>query len=196
MASGLLKKITSQQKDFVLYLLADPKYSPIAAARKAGYKNPAPSASKLIKQPVIAKYLKKIRKEREKHTVVTQARIIEELACIGFRDPIDLVGADGLINLEDLTKIPERFRRCIEGIDVTDRFDEDRNLISRTVKFKLSSKLVALDLLAKHHGYYAEQKVQVAATHKFDWNSLHGEDIAKDTIETKIVELENGNNVG
>jgi phage terminase small subunit len=85
---------------------------------------------------------------------VTPARVIAELARIGFVDPADLYDENG--HLLPVPKMPPDARRALAGIDVELGKDGDV-----TKKVRLASKHVALETLAKYTGAIPNEREQI-----------------------------------
>ena len=154
-----LKKLTPNQQLFVKCLLADQTFSVVNAARKAGYKNPSQAGYKLLNNTLVSKVVGKAIKERMDRLDITADRVLEELACIAFYNPLELFDdAGGFVNV---TNIPEALARAMSGMDVISYTDQEGS-VHTTFKPRFSSKIAALELVAKHLGMaMGESKVQL-----------------------------------
>lgn len=94
-------------------------------------------------------------------TGITLARTVQELARIAFLDPRRLFEADG--TPRPIRELDDDTAAAIDGLDI-----RDVPLIGATVtKYKLSSKMSALDALMKHLGGYARNNaLDVSVTDK------------------------------
>lgn len=181
-----LSSLTDQQEIFVRELLADDLFSTTEAARRAGYKNPSQAANKLLKNPVIQAALGKRQYERSQRLEIEGDRILQEVAACALRDPLDLCDEQGRIMIDDLSKIPERMRRAIDGIKVKQHTNKEGE-VTQTIELRLVPKATMLELAMKHLGLLSPTQHEVK--HSLDWDSLYGEDTGvPDAIEARIAE--------
>lgn len=153
-------KITSQQWEFIKAMQSDPAMSPSRAAKKAGYASPYKSGNALMKKPHIQAEIGKELKKRLDRLELSGDRLLEELAYMALRDPIDLCDEEtGEIIIDDLRKIPERMRRCIEGIETVDTYDSEGNMTRKT-KIRLCSKTASVEMAMKHFGMFEKDNSQ------------------------------------
>ena len=98
-------------------------------------------------------------------------RVLSELACVAYFDPIEMFEPDGA--LKPLAKWPEGARRAVAGIEVL-----RRNLTSgdgktdEVLKVRLVAKDKALELLAQHHNLLKQPVVPIALT--VQWKEVGG----------------------
>lgn len=163
-------KITAQQEIFIKAMQADPAMQPAAAARVAGYKSPGVAASKLLKKPHIRAEISKQLSERLERLEMNGDRLLQELAFCALRDPIDLCNESGQIELNDLSKLPERIRRCIDSIKVTERHDKEGNPIT-TTEIRLVSKASAIEMAMRHFGMFEKDNAQTSKV-TLNWDQL------------------------
>ncbi|MCG5237585.1 terminase small subunit [Xanthobacter oligotrophicus] len=90
--------------------------------------------------------------ERAARTSVTAERVLQELARIAFLDIRKAFNADG--SMKPLDQLDDDTAAAIAGLEVSKELDEDGRqvVIGRIKKLKLSDKLGALTLLARHLG--------------------------------------------
>lgn len=181
--------INDRQRLFITEYTKD--YNASRAARAAGYRSPTAGGKLLDRDhvPHVVAEIERIQKVQLAKSELTKEKIIEELGNIAFRDPIELC-EDGVLVVDDLSKIPAHIRRCIDGIEVEQRFGEDGELLGQKFKLKLVAKLGAIEMLMKHFGLYSPQEVNVQ--HSLDWEQLYleaeQEENDLDIIEGKIAE--------
>jgi len=168
-------KLTDQQRMFCEELAADTNFNATEAARRVGYKNPSSTAGKLLKQRKIQAYLGKVLGDRQRRLQIQQDDVLRELAYIAMRDPIDLCDEDGYIIINNLKDIPERMRRCIDGLEVVERENPITGEKTQQFKLKLVGKLGALELIMKHLGMLDSKGEGTGKSQPFDWDSLYGE---------------------
>lgn len=153
-------------------LLADLYLAPgttgAEAAIKAGY--PAPSASSqatfVLSRPNVAKYVAARQAKLQAKHDVTLDRVIAEFAKIGFANMDDyivddgngrpqfrLMGQIGRDKLAVVTEVTIDTRKEFEGSG------ENREHVANVerVRFKLASKIDALDKLGKHLGMFPKE---------------------------------------
>lgn len=138
--------LTEKQKRFVAEYLVD--LNATKAAKRAGYseKTAAEQACRLLTNVKVQEAIQKAMEERQYRTGITQDRVLQELADIGFSRTTDFVRIDGcgrviLTPTEDLT---EEQQRAIAGIK-DGKFG---------VELKLHDKIRALELLGQHLGMF------------------------------------------
>lgn len=168
----LLNELPDQQRRFCLeYALS---YKGRDAAIAAGYSKKVASvrANKLLKNPKIQRVLRYIQRREIGKFKLEEKRILEELACLVFRDVADFLDADGILRIDDLRKLPKRIRVCIDGIKCKQRLDEEGNIVGQSFEIKLSPKLAAIELAMKHRGMLTEKHEVTGRVH-YDWDSLY-----------------------
>lgn len=156
---------------FVHALMSSAVFNPTEAARIAKYRHPKQAANKLLQDERIQSILGKAMQEREERMEVTGDRILEELDICATRDILDLCDENGHIIVDDLRKIPERLRRCIDSVKVKQAIDQDGNTFQQ-IELKLVPKIAALELSMKHRGMLAPKKHEVKQQFNFDWDRL------------------------
>lgn len=164
------RKLSAKEHLFVSELLADSAFNITDAARRAGYASPGQAGTKLMKRPEIAAAIAKAINARLARNELESDRVIQELGYLALRDPLDLCDKDGYIMVNDLRRLPERIRRCIDSLEVEQRTDPETGEVRQKIKLKLASKLGAVELAMKHFGLFAAEKHEVKGS--LDWDSL------------------------
>lgn len=182
-----IKKLTAQQQRFVLELMNDPSFNANAAAKRAGYSNPSVAACKLLKQKNIAAILGKEQSRRNTELRLDANTLLRELAYQALRDPLDLCDENGTIIVDDLRKLPERIRRCIDSIKVKQIRDAEGNVVGQTVELKLTPKMMAIELAMKHFGLLGPQEIDVKM--RVDWDALYSPPTRPDPIESRLATI-------
>lgn len=162
-----MAKLTDKQKRFVDEYLID--LNGKQAAIRAGYKEKTAEqqASRLLSNVKVQAAIKKRMEEREKRTEITQDRVLQELAKIGFADIKDflrfgtektLVGYDE----EDGEMVPVYDYKQV--VEVKPSEQVDGTLISEVsisakgvFSFKMHDKMKALDMMGKHLGMFKDR---------------------------------------
>lgn len=143
-----MAKLTDKQKRFVQEYLVD--LNATAAARRAGYKDPS-IGRQLITKNNVSDAIQKAIGKRQARTEVTQDRVLEELAAIGFAKGTDYASiVEGVVLVNDTGALTERQKAAIVSIKQT----------KEGVEIKLADKGKALELLAKHLGLLTAQEKQ------------------------------------
>ena len=166
------ERLSDQQLVFINELAADEKFNKSAAAKKAGYKNPANAAGKLLCQPKILAALRRALRDRVERCELQADRVVTEVGFCALRDPIDLCDEDGYIRTNDLRQIPAPMRRCIDGIKCKQVLDPDGNIVAQQIELKLTSKIAALDLLMRHMGLLDHKGDSTGEKADVDWDAL------------------------
>lgn len=132
------------------YKVAYPKVRKDESARVNG--------SKLLTNTNVVAYIDERMKEREKRTEITQDRVLQELAKLGFFDIRKLFDDSG--KPLDITGLDDETAACIAGLEVMDVYEgtgEDKEFAGYVKKYKLSDKLKALELLGRHLGMFKDK---------------------------------------
>lgn len=132
------------------YKIAYPKVKKDDTAAAAG--------ARMLRNVKVAEYIQKRMKEREKRTEITQDRVLQELAKLGFFDIRKLF--DDSSKPLDITGLDDETAACIAGLEVMDVYEgagEDKEFVGYVKKYKLSDKLKALELLGKHLGMFKDK---------------------------------------
>lgn len=122
------------------YKVAYPKVKKDQVARANG--------SRLLANANVAVYVDKRMKDREKRTEITQDRVLQELAKIGFADVTDYVTIEGpYVRIKSTADIPPDKIGAIAGIK------EGAN----GIEIKLNDKGKALELIGRHLGMWNDK---------------------------------------
>ncbi len=140
------EKLTPKQKMFISEYLID--FNGTRSAKAAGYaeKYAAEEASKLIRNPKVAKKIKKAMAKRQEIAYGKSIEVMKQLSKIAFAKIGDVAQWDS----EELNLINSNL---IE----TDFVQEVQQLKGK-VKVKLHDKVKALELLGKHLGMFNEEE--------------------------------------
>lgn len=136
------------------YRVAYPKVKKDEAARANG--------SRLLTNANVVAYIDKRMKDREKRTEITQDRVLQELAKIGFADVTDFVTIEGkgsfcVVKIKPTDEMPRDKLGAIAGIK------EGAN----GIEIKLNDKEKALELIGRHLGMWND-KVELSGEIKSD----------------------------
>lgn len=182
-----MDKLTEQQKRFADEYLKD--LNATSAAKRAGYKDPN-YGRQLLTKPNVFAYIQKRIKDREHRTEITQDRVLQELAAIGFAKGTDYAAIDdfGRVRLYPTNGLSTAQKAAVVSIKET-----------RTgVEVKLADKVRALELLGRHLGLFDKdangaeangQLERLLQGVKQDGESVHGQtndantDVAKGRTE-------------
>ena len=138
-----VRELTPKQAKFVEYWVVC--HNAEKAATEAGFSDPA-YGRQLITFPNVKKAIKEAELRLTVRVEVDANKVIQEVCCIAFSDPKDMVDKKG--NLLPLHKIPERTRRAISSVSLT----------NRGIKYSLWSKNDALEKLLNYLGAYPDAK--------------------------------------
>lgn len=143
--------MTPKQARFVQEYLVD--LNATQAAVRAGYskRTAVKIGSENLLKPDITREIKKAMDERAERTGVSAERVLHEIARIAFLDIRKAFNADG--SMKPLDQLDDDTAAAIAGLEVPEELDEDGEVVrARLKKLKLSDKLGALTLLARHLG--------------------------------------------
>ena len=165
------QKLTSKERAFVRAYLGEAAGNGTKAAIRAGYaKNSAHvTASQLLRKPKIAAAVATKVHKVEHETGVTQARVVQELARIGFADIRQLFDETGRLKRPD--EFSDDVAAVITSVEVsrekTTRKSteaEEVTVEDQLVKVRAADKIGALTLLCRHLGMLHDK---IDHTHKF-----------------------------
>lgn len=132
------------------YKIAYPKVKKDESARVNG--------SKLLTNTNVVAYIDKRMKEREKRTEITQDRVLQELAKLGFFDVRKLFDSEG--KPVGVAELDDETAACIAGLDVMEAYEgtgENKEFVGYIRKYKLADKIKALELLGRHLGMFKDK---------------------------------------
>jgi phage terminase small subunit len=146
--------LTAKQRRFVEEYLVD--LNATQAAIRAGYS--ARTAHSVghenLNKPEIAKAIQEAQAKRSKRTEITQDRVLQELARIGFGNLQNVLTPAG--NLMSAADWDEDTARSISSMEIITRpggLDENgEREVEHVAKIKAWDKLAALDKIARHLG--------------------------------------------
>ena len=142
-----MAKLTPKQARFVDEYLID--LNATQAVIRAGYsaKRASEISYQLLQKTTVQLAIQSAMRERSARTGITQDRVIQEIAIIGFADLSEFVdwGSEG-VSLKDSTTIDKDRRRAIVEVKQT----------QHGISIKLADKNSALEKLARHTGIYDE----------------------------------------
>jgi phage terminase small subunit len=145
---------------FVEEYIADLVPNGAAAAIRAGYspKTAKQIAHVILKDPEVKAMLATAQKAQMKRIRMSADDVLVGLAEIASIDIADIFDENNV--LRPLKEIPAYVRRAIAGIEVEELFEgrgESREHIGHNRKLKLSDKVRALEILARHHKLLTEK---------------------------------------
>jgi phage terminase small subunit len=134
------------------------------AAIRAGYskKTAYSQGQRLLKNVEVKKLIRQLKKQREKRTKITQDKVLQELAIIGFSDIKNYIKIEegGGIIAREFKDMPGSSRRAIKGVkeDRTIKEDADGKQVTvyDKIRFDLWDKLKALEKIGQHLGMFKE----------------------------------------
>lgn len=143
------------------------------AAIRAGYSKATASqiGARLLTNVKVEAEIVKVRLELARKGRVSAERIVEEYARIAFLNPQDMYDDEGrLLPIKDM---PEGAARAIAGIDEEDIYlgvGEDRRHVGSLKKIRLTSKVAALEGLARHLGMFKDAEQSGGTTFQVQVN--------------------------
>lgn len=143
-----MAKLRDKQKRFVQEYLVD--FNETQAAIRAGYskKTAAAIGYENLRKPHIRAEIEKRKKALQNKLEITQERVLQELAAIGFAKGTDYASVvSGVVLVTDTDQLTEQQKAAIVSIKQT----------KEGVEIKLADKYKALELLAKYLGLLTEK---------------------------------------
>jgi phage terminase small subunit len=129
----------------------------------------------IIKDKNNQEYIQRKRNQLKRKTEVRNENILRELINWSYVDITDFIG----LTKEDIKKLPDDVRRCIQSFKVTKRTYKDRGGQERTdevIEVKLIDKTKAIEMINKHIGFYEldnKQKASKINLTKIDTTTLN-----------------------
>ncbi|MBE0147938.1 terminase small subunit [Serratia fonticola] len=144
-------KLNAQMERFCQEYIKAPE-NQTAAAKAADYKNPAVSASRLMKDPDIQARIAELMKHRNKRTKIGADYVLKRLVEIDQMDVLDILSDDG--GLKPISEWPKVWRISLSAMDIN-RIrmagkDGDESIESTLQKVKWPDKVKNLELIGKH----------------------------------------------
>ena len=150
-------RFTARMEKFCHEYLIDLNATQAAIRSKYSKKTANRMASENLSKPVIQARIKELQAELQKNTGVTAESVVAELAKVGFSNIKDFIESDN--NITDLSDLPRELTAAVESVQADIRHDSgDSDGYTEKVKFKLHSKLAALDQLGRHLGLFEKDK--------------------------------------
>ena len=153
------KKLDNKENAFVQEYIID--FNVERAAVSAGYSKTVAHTKAYqwvsngkIKPHVFNAVIKAIDK-RSKRTEITQDRVLEEYAKLGFLDPRQFYDDSGV--LIPIHLLSADVAATLTGMDVSTATNKDGDSIDTLKKIKFADKKAALDSVAKHLGMFIER---------------------------------------
>ena len=152
--------LTAKQARFVEEYLID--LNATRAATRAGYseKTAYSQGDRLLKNVEVSAAVEKAKAARSKRTEITQDRVLNELALLGFSNMQDYMrsGPDGdpYLDFSGLTREQAAALTEVTVEDFKDGRGDDARAVKR-VKFRLADKRAALVDIGKHLGMFKER---------------------------------------
>lgn len=153
--------LTPKQKifadEYLIDLNATRAYK-VAYPRVKNEETAAAAGARLLRNVKVVEYVQKRMDERAQRTEITQDRVLQELAKLGFFDIRKLFDDSG--KPLDITGLDDETAACIAGLEVMDVYEgagEDKEFVGYVKKYKLSDKLKALELIGRHLGMFKDK---------------------------------------
>ena len=124
------------------------------AARTAGFgsKSATAKGSQVLAEPAVQQRIGELLKLRSRRMRLTQGRVLEEMAILGFSDFKDYaqLKKSGKLEFRAFSEIRDGKTRAIESMKETD------GPSGRSISMKLHGKVRPLELLGKHLGMFVD----------------------------------------
>lgn len=183
-----LETLTVKQRKFVNTLLEMEDPDPRKAAELSGYR--ASQGNSLARNPKVYAIYKKRLEDRNKKSVVTGERIIEEIAALAFLDPTELFyDKKGMLTVKSFNDLTPLQRKLIDKVVIsTEKGAKGKSQSVTVTSITSDVKLKALTLLMKHKGMLIDKR-QEEHVHKINWDDYYK--ARKDDAEKQLKAEEN-----
>ena len=145
--------MTDKQKRFCEEYMID--LNATQAAIRAGYsvKTANEQGARLLATVSVHQEIERLKAERSRRTGITADRVLQELARIGFVNPLDVIDpSDAAVlrsaNADDVAAIASVKFKVIPGKNGEDGFERE---------VRLHDKVKALELMGKHLGMFTDK---------------------------------------
>jgi phage terminase small subunit len=165
-----MNDLTPKERRFVSEYMVD--LNGTKAAVRAGFaaRSAGVTASRLLKKPKIARAIEAEQQRLADMTGITAARVLNELALLGFANMADYVTGEGEGRQLDLTRASRDQMAAVSEYTVEsfwERTDAGKPREVRRIKMKLHDKKGALVDIGRHLGMFAaDNKREVELTDK------------------------------
>jgi phage terminase small subunit len=151
--------LTDKQKRFCDEYLID--LNATQAAIRAGYSKKTAYAigEENLRKPEIVAEIQVCMKRLSERTEISQEKVLNELAKIGFFDIRKLLDTQG--NPIPLHELDDHTAAAIAGLDILEEYDgtgKDRIFVGYVKKYKIADKRAALVDIGKHIGMFIDRK--------------------------------------
>ena len=181
------KRLNNQQEVFAYEYVLD--WNASRAARAAGYSVNRASVKghELLKHPLVKRLIGKLKDEKLRQLELTHENILRQLGYQLARDIAELTDGDGnlITNLRDL---PAGLRACIDGIKAKVEYGEDGEVVGKTLEYKFTSKISAIDLAMKHKNMF-DPKQDEGQEGAVPWDAILRGGIPEDKVSLRIEEV-------
>ena len=146
--------LNDKQQRFVNEYLKD--LNATQAATRAGYsaKTAYAIGDKLLKKAEIQDALKVAMAKRESRTLITQDRVLQELARLAFFDPRKMFHEDG--SPKAIHELDDDTAAAVSGLDVVNIGNSEVG-IGQVLKYKVADKGAALTNAMRHLGMFNDK---------------------------------------
>jgi len=145
------------------------------AALEAGYKEHSVQAmaSQLLARRDIRKRLRALQKDFFQAKKLEREEVIQQLYYLCTRDVLDFADHDtGVINVDDLRRLPKGLRASIDGLRVRQLYDKSGEVIGQEITLNLSPKAKAIEMAMKHFSLFAPEEVDHKHSVSVDWDRM------------------------
>lgn len=160
---GNPRALTSRAEKFCNEYLIDLNGTRAAIRAKYSKKTAYSIAERLLRNVEVQKRISELQKGLQVKTGIAAEKVVAEFAKIAFANIQDFIGKDN--EIMDLSKIDKNIAAAVESIQSDIRHDGGKSKgYTEKVKFKLHSKVSALENLGKHLGIYEKDNNQQGMT--------------------------------
>lgn len=154
--------LNTRKKIFCEEYIIDLNATQAAIRAKYSKKTARQIGQRLLTNVDIQEYIQKLMKKREERTEITQDRVLEELALIGFSDLAELLEIEegGLIVAKKFDDIPKGKTRTLKAIKedriIRETPDGKQMVVHDKIKYEIWDKPKALEMMGRHLGMFVD----------------------------------------
>lgn len=165
----IMKKLTPEEKTVVAQFMYD--FDKPRVAKALGMTRA--KVDKILARPHVKFATSKVATDTIKRVELKKEDLIRELYFMATRDVVDLSDENGQIIVDNLRALPERIRKCIDGIKIRKRtfVIDGEEQVETQYEVKLTPKLAAVELAMKYLKMLTDQ-IETTHTHTLNWDAM------------------------
>lgn len=152
-----MAEIREKQERFCQEYIIDLNATAAAIRAKYSSRRASELGYQLLQKPTVKARIQELLSERAERTMISQDRVLLEIARLAFNDPRKAFNADG--SLKNIHEWPDEVAAAISSIEIVEEKSKDTDLPyeSTVKKIRFWDKGKQIELAAKHLGMLNEK---------------------------------------